>query len=101
MALPPPAAGSTALVTGASAAIGTALARALAERGHGVTLVARRLDRLRTLADELARAHGVRAEVVAADLAQAADRDRLAEAVAASGLAVEVLVNSAGIGIFE
>jgi hypothetical protein len=101
MALPPPSATATALVTGASAGIGAALARSLARRGHGVTLVARREDRLRTLADELARAHGVRAEVVAADLAQEGDRDRLAEAVAASGLAVEVLVNCAGFGIYE
>ena len=101
MALPPPSAAATALVTGASAGIGAALARALAQRGHGVTLVARREDRLRTLADELARAYGVRTEVVAADLAQEGDRDRLADAVAASGLAVEVLVNCAGFGIYE
>src|SRR5919197_2324233 len=100
MALPPPDPRGTALVTGASSGIGAALARGLAERGHGVTLVARREDRLRQLADELARAHGVRTEVVAADLAREDERDRMADAVAARELIVEVLVNCAGFGIY-
>jgi short-subunit dehydrogenase len=101
MALPPPDPGSTALVTGASAGIGAELARGLARRGHGVTLVARREDRLRRLADELRAQHGVRSEVVAVDLASEEERDRLAEAVQALGLTVEILVNNAGFGIYE
>ena len=99
--LPPPAADSTALVTGASSGIGEALARALAERGHGVTLVARREDRLTALAQELSAAHGIRAEVVAADLSDAAQRDRVAAEVESRGLTVEVLVNNAGFGIYD
>ncbi len=55
MALPPPAPDATCLITGASSGIGSELARQLAERGHGITLVARREERLRALADELAR----------------------------------------------
>jgi short-subunit dehydrogenase len=85
-------------VTGASSGIGEAMARELASRGYGVTLVARREDALRSLAASLS---GVRAEVVACDLADRAARDRLAAAVEASGLTVDVLFNNAGFGIYE
>jgi short-subunit dehydrogenase len=98
MALPPPASTSTALVTGASSGIGAAIARELAAGGHGVTLVARREDRLRELASELSERHGVRAEALAADLVDAAARDRLASEIQGLGLDVEVLVNNAGFG---
>jgi uncharacterized protein len=96
MPLPPPAPDRTALVTGASSGIGDQLARQLAERGHGVTLVARREDRLRALADELAKEHGVRAEVVAADLSDMGGRQSVVDAVGERGLTVDVLVNNAG-----
>src|SRR4051794_35023419 len=61
MALPPPRPDSTCLVTGASSGIGADLARSLAARGHGVTLVARRTERLEELAAEVRDRHGVRA----------------------------------------
>lgn len=98
MALPPPAPDSTALVTGASSGIGEAVARELASRGLGVTLVARREARLRELASRIADEHGVRAEVIAADLGESTERDRLATEVDELGLDVEVLVNNAGFG---
>lgn len=98
MALPVPSETSTALVTGASSGIGADLARELAARGHGVTLVARREDRLQALAGELRDAHGVRAEVLACDLADPEARDALPGRIAALGLTVEVLVNNAGYG---
>src|SRR5215210_6520236 len=100
MALPPPAESSTALVTGASAGIGTEIARGLAGRGHGVTIVARREERLRELAAELSGQHGVRAEAIACDLGAAAERDRLAAEIAGRGLNVEIIVNNAGFGGF-
>lgn len=98
MSLPPPSDASTALVTGASSGIGTEIARELAGRGHGLTLVARREDRLRELAAELGRDCGVRIEVIGADLGSEAARDRLADAIGGLGLTVEVLVNNAGFG---
>jgi hypothetical protein len=96
MALPAPAPDRTCLVTGASSGIGVEIARLLAGRGHGVTLVARREDRLRDLADELTADHGIRAEVLAADLTDAGARSDLVTALDALGLGVDVLVNNAG-----
>jgi short-subunit dehydrogenase len=96
MALPPPDAASTCLITGASSGIGEEFARQLARRGHGMFLVARREDRLRELAGELERDHGVRAEIAACDLEDAAQCAALPGQVAERGLVVEVLVNNAG-----
>ena len=96
MALPTPTPSSTALITGASSGIGEEFARQLANRGYGVLLVARREDRLRELAEEVARDYGVRAEYVACDLADPAERQRLRDEVAARGLDVGILVNNAG-----
>jgi uncharacterized protein len=96
--LPAPREDGTALITGASSGIGAELARVLGSRGHGVTLVARREDRLRRLAAELTEDHGVRAEVVAADLGAADDRRALPGRLDRKGLAVDLLVNNAGFG---
>jgi uncharacterized protein len=101
VALPPPGSGSTALITGASAGIGAEIARLLAERGHGVFLVARRDDRLREIAEELRARFGVRAELEAADMTDPDGRDRVAAAIEEHGLAVEILVNNAGFGGHE
>lgn len=96
MALPPPAPNVTAVVTGASSGIGADLARELAARGYGVTLVARREDRLRALAAELGTA--VRVEVVACDVADPDARAALFDEIASRGLEIGVLVNNAGLG---
>ena len=100
MALPQPEPHATALITGASSGIGEALARELAARGHGVTLVARRADRLERLADELRNEHGTRVEVIPTDLGDPQDREDLVEEIENRGLAVNVLVNNAGFGIY-
>jgi uncharacterized protein len=100
MALPPPHPSRTCLVTGASSGIGAELARALARRQYGLTLVARREDRLRALADELVTDSDIRVEVVAADLAETDQRTELAETIEQRGLTVDVLVNNAGVSTF-
>jgi short-subunit dehydrogenase len=99
--LPAPSEQDTALVTGASSGIGLAFARELARRGHALTLVARRLERLRRLAAELSREHGVEVECIAVDLAEAEQREQLHSEVVARGRAVQILVNCAGFGIYE
>jgi short-subunit dehydrogenase len=98
MALPPPEPNSTCLVTGASSGIGAEIARELARRGHGVTLAARREERLEELADELSGEHDVRAETVSADVAEEDARRRLKAELMERNLTVEVLVNNAGFG---
>jgi short-subunit dehydrogenase len=97
MALPAPAPDRTAVVTGASSGIGAEMARLLAARGLGVTLVARREGPLRQLADEVASTYGVRAEVVVADLTDETSRAAIATELEARELAVDVLVNNAGL----
>jgi uncharacterized protein len=99
MSLPPPSPDSIALVTGASSGIGEEFARQLAGRGYRVALVARRQDRLDQLAQELGGPG--RATVLAADLAVPEDRDSLAARLEALGAPVEVLVNSAGFGVYS
>lgn len=87
-----------ALVTGASAGLGETFARTIARRGMNVVLVARREDRLRALAGELARDHGVETAVIPADLGKPGAAGVLwAEAV--DGRDVRLVVNNAGFGL--
>ncbi|MBD8900452.1 SDR family NAD(P)-dependent oxidoreductase [Rhodanobacter sp. DHG33] len=87
------------LVTGASAGIGAAFARALAARGHDLVLTARRVDRLESLATELRQQHACSVTVLAADLADPAAPAALCGELAQRGLAVDWLVNNAGYGV--
>jgi uncharacterized protein len=85
-----------ALITGASAGLGAAFARQLADRGVLLTLVARRGDRL----EELARALPVEVEVLTADLRSAASVDIIADRLAATDQPIDLLVNNAGFGAY-
>jgi short-subunit dehydrogenase len=87
------------VITGASAGIGVALARVFARNGHELALVARREDRLRALADEIAATGAPRPIVIAADLAQTGAARRIGEALAALGAEPQFMVNNAGFGL--
>jgi short-subunit dehydrogenase len=89
---------SYALVTGASRGLGKYFARALAARGQNLVLVARNSERLATLATELEKAHGIRAETLALDLAKTGAGAQLAEQLKDRGLKIDLLVNNAGFG---
>ncbi len=88
------------LITGASAGIGTELARVFASNGHRVALLARRADRLTTLAGEITAAGGAAPIVIACDLEQPDAGEKVIAALAAAGVEVEYLVNNAGFGLF-
>jgi uncharacterized protein len=88
------------LITGASAGIGTELARVFASNGHRVALLARRADRLTKLAGEITAAGGVAPVVIVCDLEQPDAGKKVTAALAAAGVEVEYLVNNAGFGLF-
>jgi len=88
-----------ALITGASAGIGSELAKIFAANGHRVALVARRLDRLQALADEIVESGGKQPLIVACDLQHAESGDVISAALSAAGVETEYLVNNAGFGL--
>jgi uncharacterized protein len=88
----------TVIVTGASSGLGAEFARQLARRGADLVLVARRADRLKDLADELTRAHGVTVTVVARDLGQPDAGRTLRAELESLGIYATGLVNNAGFG---
>ena len=86
-----------ALVTGASAGIGVALARELAKHGAKLILTARRQDRLEKLAAEFAAA-GTETRIVVADLNDSAAPQQIYDATEGAGITVDILINNAGLG---
>lgn len=94
---PPAGAVATAVITGASSGIGATYARRLAADDFNLLLVARRGDRLQTLADELCRSHGITAESFTADLSRSEHVQRLADRLQRVDHLV-LLVNNAGFG---
>ena len=88
-----------ALITGASAGIGAAFARAYAAKGYDLALVARRGDRLAELGAELSARYGIEAFAIAADLSILDAEAPVMAALAERGRHVDILVNDAGFGI--
>ncbi len=90
--------GTWALVTGASAGIGVALANELATGGTHLVLTARRRDRLEELARSLKRRYGIRTAVFDADLAQPDAPGKIYEFTRQQGVEIDLLINNAGFG---
>jgi uncharacterized protein len=91
-------AGKWALVTGASAGIGVALATQLASEGTNLVLTARRQERLKSLAEKLRGAHAIRTVVLAADLAQPAAPQQIYDFTKKRQIEIDLLINNAGFG---
>jgi short-subunit dehydrogenase len=88
------------LITGASAGIGTELARVFAAKGHRVVLTARRADRLNQLAAEIVASGGAQPIVIPCDLERPDAGETIANGLTAAGVELEYLVNNAGFGVF-
>lgn len=89
-----------ALITGASSGFGINFAQELAAQGHHLVLVARRVEPMQKLARELEARHGIRTRVIGLDLARPGVGAELKSLLDADGIAVDVLINNAGYGIY-
>jgi len=90
--------GKWALITGASAGIGVALAEELGKGGTNLVLTARRKDRLDALAQRLVSAYKMKTEVVTADLADPAAPEKIFTFTQSKGIEIGLLINNAGFG---
>jgi uncharacterized protein len=95
-----PWSGKWALVTGASAGIGKALAEELARGGTNLVLTARRRERLEELAQKLAEAHKIQAKIFAADLTEPDAADKIFQFTKEQAIEIELLINNAGFGAY-
>jgi len=96
----PPASENVALITGASEGIGRELAKCFAGHKHHLVLVARSEEKLKRLAGEISSAHGVRVSCLAQDLSVPDGALKVRKRIEELGLAIDVLVNNAGVGTF-
>ncbi len=92
--------GKWALITGASAGIGKALAEELAASGTNLVVTARRADRLQALAQNLAAAHKIRTEIFAADLTRPDAPEQILDFTRQHAIAIDLLINNAGFGAY-
>lgn len=93
--------GMTALVTGASSGLGEEFAKQLAAQGCHLVFVARSENKMNSLAQTLRQQHNVQVTVMAADLSSEEAVQRVIDEVKSRDIRIDVLVNNAGLGIFE
>jgi short-subunit dehydrogenase len=90
----------TALITGASSGFGVEFAKNFAAEGHDLVLVARRLDRLNSLAEELREKYNVNVRVIGRDLSRMDEVQSVYDTLKKENINVDFLVNNAGLGDF-
>jgi uncharacterized protein len=95
-----PWSGKWALVTGASAGIGAALAEELARGGTNLVLTARRRERLEELAQKLSSAHKIQTKIFVADLTEANAPEKIFHFTREQNIEIELLINNAGFGAY-
>jgi short-subunit dehydrogenase len=91
---------TTALITGASSGIGYEISKLLAEQGHDLVLVARRAERLNQLATYLRKDFDIEVRVIAIDITQLHEIDKLYNTLEKENIPVDILVNNAGLGVW-
>src|SRR5882757_3244318 len=92
--------GKWALITGASAGIGVALAEELAAGGSNLVLTARRKERLEELAQRLGAKHKIKTVVFVADLTEPEAPEKICNFTSSQGIEIDLLINNAGFGAF-
>lgn len=89
---------NTVLITGASSGIGYELAKVFGVNSYNLILVSRNTDKLKSLAHELIKEHGISVEVISEDLSKSESAERLYNKVKQLNLEVDILINNAGVG---
>jgi len=87
-----------ALITGASGGIGLELAKLFARDGYNLVLVARSYDKLKTIADEFEKTHGIQVKYYSKDLSVSSAPDEIGQSLKSEMINIDVLVNNAGFG---
>jgi hypothetical protein len=92
---------ATALITGASLGIGLEFARTFAAAKNNLVLVARNEEKLKALASELQQTFGISVKIIAADLSDMDQVQKVYDACKSENISIDYLVNNAGIGVFD